>query len=195
MFNKLIAKEGHNSIFGFLVLTIVFLIIDCNFLSFIFFALTLWFIFIYRNNRFIKKYDEEDIVSPISGTISSIDTKENKKKIYIDVSLLDNHILSAAKSGKYTVDIIRGVYTFLDSLKAKILNEKIIIKYDDVKIELISSLFSNRTQVSEIGNLKGDKLGVFLHGQVIVELDDKKELLVNIGSKLYSGKTVIARNK
>ena len=194
MFNKLIAKEGYKSIFNFLVLTIVFLIIDCDFLSFIFFVLTLWFIFIYRNNRFIKNYDEEDIVSPISGTISSIDIKKDKKLIYIDVSLFDNHILRAVKSGDFTVKTTRGTYTLLDSLKAKKLNEKIEIKYKDIKVELITSLFSNTTEIFETSALKGDKLAVFLNGQVVVELDNSKELLVNIGNNLHSGKTVIARN-
>ncbi|RXK11949.1 hypothetical protein CP965_12285 [Halarcobacter mediterraneus] len=195
MLNKLIAKEGYKSIFSFLILTIVFLIIDCDFLSFVLFALTLWFIFIYRNNRFIKNYDEEDIVSPISGRISSIDIKKDKKLIYIDVSLFDNHILRAVKSGDFTVKTTRGTYTFLDSLKAKKLNEKIEIKYKDIKIELITSLFSNRTEIFESSALKGDKLAVFLNGQVVIELDNSKELLVNIGNKLHSGKTVIARNQ
>ncbi len=193
MLNKLIAKEGYKSIFSFLILTIVFLIIDCDFLSFVFFALTLWFIFIYRNNRFIKNYEEEDIVSPISGRISSIDIKKDKKLIYIDVSLLDNHILRAVKSGDFTVETTRGTYTLLDSLKAKKLNEKIEIKYKDIKVELIASLFSNRTEIFETSALKGDKLAVFLNGQVVIELDNSKELLVNIGNKLNSGKTVIAR--
>jgi len=193
MFNKIIAKEGYKSVFSFLILTIFFVIIDCDFLSFIFFALILWFAFIYRNNRFIKNYDEIDIVSPVSGKVSAIDIKDNRKLIYIDVSLLNNHILRSPKSGEFKVETTRGVYTFLDSLKAKKLNEKTMIQYDDMKIELICSLFCNRVEISQTNAFKGDKLAVFLHGQIVLELDNSKDLLVNIGSQLQSGRTVIAR--
>ena len=193
MIDKLIAKEGYKSVFSFLFLTIVFLIIDCEFLSFVFFALTLWFIFIYRNKRIKKDYDISDILSPVSGEISSIDRKDNKTLISIDVSLLDSHILRAPKNGSFVVKQEKGVHTLLDSFKAKRLNQKIILQYSDMKIELISSLYNTDINIDVNDALMGDKLSVFLHGQVVIELDNSKNILVNIGNKLQSGKTVIAR--
>jgi len=195
MIDKLIAKEGYKSVFSFLFLTIVFLIIDCEFLSFVFFALTLWFIFIYRTKKIKKDYDISDILSPVSGHISSIDKKVDKTLVHIDVSLWDGHLVRAPKNGNFIVKYQKGVHTLLDSLKAKKLNEKVILQYSDMRIELISSLYNTDINIDSFEALMGDKISVFLHGQVIIELDKSKELLVNLGNKVYSGKTVIARQK
>lgn len=195
MLYKLIAKEGHKTILVFLGLFIIFSIIDCDFFGFIFFALTLWFIFIYRNKKIKKDYDENDLISPISGKITSIDKRDNKKIIHVEVSLFDNHTIRAIKTGNFTVKVLKGVNVLLNSFKAKKLNQKFVINYEDIKLEFINSLFSNDSNIKSGFALKGDILGVFLQGQVVIELDDEKELLVNIGNKLQSGKTVLARIK
>lgn len=195
MINKLIAKEGNKSIFSFLVIAVAFAALDCEFLSFIFFALTLWFAFIYRNKKIKKDYDINDILSPVSGIVSSIDIKNRKKQIYIDVSLCDNHLLRAPKNGNFVLKKQKGVHTLLDSLKAKKLNEKATLTYSDMKVELTSSLYGTDINLNSTEALMGDKLGVFLHGQVVVEIDESKELLIKLGKKVEAGKTVIARAK
>lgn len=195
MFNKLVAKEGYKSIGSFFILAIVFSIVKCEFLAFVFFALTLWFIFIYRNKKLKKDYDISDILSPISGKVSSIDKKDDKTYIYIAVSLFDNHILRAPKNGNFTITHQKGVHTLLDSLKARKLNEKATIKYSDMKIQLISSMFSSNLNFCSNEALMGDKIGIFLHGQVVIEIDNSKQLLVTLDKKVLAGKTVIARSK
>lgn len=195
MFNNLIAKEGQSKVFYLFLAFVLFLILDCEFLSFIFFALTIWFALIYRNKRLEKDYDISDILAPISGKVSTIDKRDNKTQITIDVSLCDNHILRAPKNGNFTLTHQKGLNTLLDSLKAKKLNEKAIITYSDMNLELISSLYGTDISISSNEVLMGDKLGVFLHGQVLIELDNSKEILVNIGNKVESGKTVLARAK
>ncbi|AXH11570.1 phosphatidylserine decarboxylase [Halarcobacter bivalviorum] len=195
MFNNLIAKEGQSKVFYLFLAFVLFFILDCEFLSFIFFVLTIWFALIYRNKRLEKDYDISDILAPISGKVSTIDKRDNKIQIIIDVSLCDNHILRAPKNGNFILIHQKGLNTLLDSLKAKKLNEKATIKYSDMNIELISSLYGTDISIFSNEALMGDKLGVFLHGQVIVELDNSQEILVNIGNKVESGKTVLARAK
>lgn len=195
MISQLIAREGNKSIVISLIFTIVFSVVDLEFLAFAFLALTLWFIFVYRNKKIKKDYDISDILCPVSGVISSIDKKDNKSLVFIDVSLFDNHIIRAPKSGNFIFKQQKGVHTLLDSLKARKLNEKTTLQYSDLKVEFISSLFSNDISIDTKEALMGDKLGVFLHGQVIIEIDSSKELLTSIGKKVQAGKTVIARAK
>lgn len=64
-----------------------------------------------------------------------------------------------------------------------------------MKIELISSLYGTDITLNTNEALMGDKLGVFIHGQAIIEIDKSKELLLTLNKKVEAGKTVIARAK
>ncbi|RXJ90288.1 hypothetical protein CRV01_03775 [Arcobacter sp. CECT 8983] len=195
MLNSFIAKEGQNKILYLFVAFFIFLVLDCEFLTFVFFVLTIVFTYIYRNKKLQKDYDISDILSPVSGNVSSIDKQGTKTLVYIDVSLWDNHILRAPKNGNFVVKQKKGLHTLLDSLKAKKLNETATLIYSDMKIELISSLYGTDIVLNTNEALMGDKLGVFLHGQAIIEIDKSKELLITLNKKLEAGKTVIARAK
>lgn len=195
MLNSFIAKEGQTKVLYLFIAFFIFLVLDCEFFTFIFFVLTLGFAYIYRNKKLQKDYDISDILSPVSGKISSIDKTATKTLVYIDVSLCDNHILRAPKNGNFVVEHKKGLHTLLDSLKAKKLNEKATLTYSDMKVELTSSLYGTDINLNSTEALMGDKLGVFLHGQVVVEIDQSKELLISLDKKVEAGKTVIARAK
>ncbi|NVJ53174.1 MAG: hypothetical protein HWD90_05730 [Campylobacteraceae bacterium] len=195
MLNSFIAKEGQNKILYLFVAFFIFLVLDCEFFTFIFFVLTIVFAYIYRNKKLQKDYDISDILSPVSGKVSSIDKKGSKTLVYIDVSLWDNHILRAPKNGNFVIEQKKGLHTLLDSLKAKKLNERAVLSYSDMKIELISSLYGTDITLNTNEALMGDKLGVFIHGQAIIEIDKSKELLLTLNKKVEAGKTVIARAK
>jgi phosphatidylserine decarboxylase len=189
MFDNIVAKEGHKKIlFGFITF-LIFVIIECGFLAFLSFASVVFFIYAYRYKYIdVKTLKEDEVYAPISGRVSAIDIKDLKKKIYIDVSLCNSHILRSLDSGETKVSIKRGLNLCASSFKSKKLNEKASIEYKNSSLELLSSVFNDSINIDE-------KIGTFLQGQVVVVLDKDYESTITIGQKVESGQTVLARVK
>lgn len=193
MFDSIIAKEGQKSILVAFIAMLVFILAGCSFLAFVSFALILVFIFLYRNNTLKINSTPLEILSPISGTVSAIDIRDKIKLIHIDVSLCNSHILRALEDGGFKVTNKRGLNLSLSTFKAKVLNEKAKIEFENTSLELISSTCNSSIDIKENNNsLKGDRIGVFLQGQVIVTIKPELELSVKIGDKVESGISVIA---
>ncbi len=193
MFDSIIAKEGQKSILVAFIAMLVFILAGCSFLAFISFAVVLVFVFLYRNNTLKINSSSTEILSPISGIVSAIDVKDKNKLIHIDVSLCNSHILRALEDGKFEVTNKRGLNLPLATFKAKVLNEKAKIEFENTSLELISSMCNSNIDIKEnINSLKGDRIGVFLQGQIIVTLKSELELSVKIGDKVESGISVIA---
>jgi len=195
MFDSIIAKEGQKNIILALVATIFFILVDLEFLTFISFVITLFLAYIYRNKYVnTKAIEENEIVAPISGYVSAIDMKDNKKHIYIDVGLLDSHILRSLEAGDFDILIKKGLNLFLSSFKSKVLNEQAKITYKNSHMELYSSICNTNIEIIKSKNLeKGEKIGLFLQGQVIVVLNNDFDTFVKIGDNVTSGKTLLAK--
>jgi len=194
MFDSVIAKEGQKSVLVAFIAMLVFILAGCGLLSFISFALTIIFIFVYRNNALKVNSSSENIVAPISGKVTAIDVKDGNRLVHIDVNLCDSHILRALEDGSFTVSNKRGLNLCLSTFKAKTLNERAILQFDNSSLELISSTFNPSFDILGKENVqKADRLGVFLQGQVIITLDSNFELLVKIGDKVESGISEIAK--
>lgn len=194
MFDSIIAKEGQKSILVAFIAMLVFILAGCSFLAFVSFVLVLTFTFLYRNNTLKINSSPLDILSPISGVVSAIDIKDKDKLIHIDVNLCNSHILRAVEDGDFKVTNKRGLSLPLSTFKAKVLNEKAKIEFKNISLELISSMCNPTINIKEnIDSLKGDRIGVFLQGQVIVTITPEVELLVKIGDKVESGISAIAK--
>ncbi len=193
MLDNVLAKEGQKRFLASFLLMIIFILMECSFLTFVFFVLTLALIFIYRNNTFKNNSKSSDIISPISGEIIAIDSKDNKKHLYIDVNLLDIHILRALEDGKFNVSYKRGLNLILSSLKAKHLNENVIIDFENSSMQLISSIYNPKIEINQNTDLKiANKIGIFVQGQIIITLKNDILPLVKIGDRIESGITVLA---
>jgi len=194
MFDIVVAKEGQKAILIAFLVMIVSILIGCGFLVTLAFIATIGLIFIFRNKDISYNNNDSDITSPISGVVTAIDVaEENKKDIYIDVSLCNNHILRACEDGDCTVEYKRGLNLLLNSFKAKRLNDKAIIKFNQTKINLCSSLFNTSINITKTQKLrKGEKIGVFLQGEVCVTVDSANDIMVKIGDKVDSGQTTLA---
>ncbi|WP_320036223.1 phosphatidylserine decarboxylase [Halarcobacter sp.] len=195
MYDSFVAKEGKGKIQILFLLLVFFYIIDCEFLSFISFVALLFTIYIYRF-KFVDittlKIDE--IYSPIDGEIVSIDTNGFKKSITIDVSILDTHILRSLDTSKVQFISKKGTNLPLGSYKAKKLNETLEIKYENMKMKLISSLFNPTLDFHKKETYKkGEKITIFIHGQIIIDFESNLEINVSVHDKVISGKTVIAK--
>jgi biotin carboxyl carrier protein len=193
MFDSIIAKEGQKSVLFAFIAMLVFILGGCGFLAFTAFVLILIFVFVYRNNTLKNHSKQSDIVAPISGTVSAIDVKDNKKHIYIDVSICDTHILRSLEDGEYKVSYQRGLNLVLSTFKAKLLNEKTTVAFENSSMQLISSMCNPKVEINQNSSLQvSERIGSFLQGQVIVTLNSELVPLVKIGDKLQSGITVLS---
>lgn len=197
MFDSIIAKEGQKSVLIAFIAVIIFILLDCGFLTFISFVIMISLMYIYRYKYMdFKSFKKNEIIAPISGTISAIDVKDLKKSIYIDVSLCNSHILRSLESGDCKINIKRGLNLFLESFKSKVLNEQAKLEYSNSYMELYSSIYNSSIEISKKKNFeKGEKIGTFLQGQVVVTLNEEFTTLVKIGDKITSGQTLLAKKE
>lgn len=73
-----IAKEGWSYVIGAVVAFIIFTFFDFDFLEFLAFLATLFFVFVFRNpEREYAIYQENSVVSPVDGTVVSIEELHN----------------------------------------------------------------------------------------------------------------------
>ncbi len=195
MFDNMIAKEGHKKILVAFITFLFFAILECGFLTFISFASFIFFIYAYRYKYIdLKTLEKNKIYAPISGKISAIDINDFKKSIYIDVSLCDSHILRSLDSGVVKTQVQYGLNLLLSSFRAKKLNNKVAFEYKDTKMQIVSSLFNDSFEIEKKDEfIKGEKIGTFLNGQVIIILDKNYETNLKIGQKVESGITILAK--
>jgi phosphatidylserine decarboxylase len=186
--NNLLLKEGFKPLAIALALAVFSFLFICDTLGFIFLLVSIFIFYIHRNPivGFVPK-DENNIMSPIEGKISSIDYSKNNYKIYIDVSLCNGHVLRAPKTSAFSVKkIIHGLNLCHNTFKAKELNSRATLKFDDIKVKLLSG-FCNKviTLEEEKQVLTSQRFGLFFHGLVMVEIPKSDyELNVEIGQKV-----------
>jgi len=191
MINKFIAKEGQLYIYISFAIFVFAYLFMCDTLAFILFVITIFLIWIYRSNLKLKA-KVENLISPISGKVIAIDKVDSKSVVYIDVSLLDSHILIAPKDSSYKEIMHRfGLNLCSNSYKAKELNEKRVLNFDDVKIELISGRFNISHPFLEEKEVKQyDKIGVFLNGVIKIYIPSSYKLKVKLGQKIKTGEVL-----
>lgn len=191
--NKIILAEGYKNIaivFGVSIILSLF-ISDC--LATIGFILGAFLLWVYRDNYRHIFSNTQSVLAPIDSVVTAIDTVDGKYKIYCKVGLLNNHILRAPIAGEVKVKKHRkGLNLNTNSYKASLYNEQIVLKFDDVKLKLISGLCNMKMKyIKETSVLQGDKISVFLDGMVIITVPKSEKLLINIGDKLTSGQTIL----
>lgn len=192
MFDKLIIKEGQKVVLSLFVLALFWEIIDLEFFAILTFFIAILSILVYRvRSSNINK--DAKIVSPVSGSVEAIDFNDEKQMIYINVSLFDDSILRAAQAGKVKIKyFLNGLNLPLDSFKSKTLNERMILEFDDLDVELLSSVSTNDLEVntSKVNQL-GDKIGIFTQGEVILIIDKQIKTQLTLGQKIEAGQRVI----
>ena len=191
--NKIILPEGYKKIVTVFAVSIflLFFVYDC----FGYWGMLLGFflMFVYRDTyRHVFK-NTDTILAPIDSTITAIDNVNGKCKIYCKVSICNNHVLRAPIDAELKMKKYRcGLNLNPNTYKASLYNEQIVLKFDDIKLKLISGLCNNKMKrFKEVEVSQGDKIGIFLDGIVVITVSSKHDILVNIGDKLTSGQTVL----
>lgn len=191
MINKFVAKEGLFYIYIFFAIAIFAYIFICDTLAVIALLITLFFVYIYRDNIKVKA-NVDALVSPIGGEIIAIDKLASQSVIYLDVSLFDSHILIAPKDSSFKEEIHRnGLNLCSDSFKAKQLNEKRVLSFDDIKVELISGRFNISHVFSKEKELtQYQKVGTFINGIVKIYIPSSYNLNIKLGQKIKAGEVL-----
>jgi len=199
-----IAKEGFNRIGIAFLAFIFFSIFDFNFLGFLSFVAVLALIFIYRNpERMSPILEVKSVVSPVDGTVISIEELENSEyayKIeidsnYFDVSLLRSPLSATVKS----IELKRGARLSKDSPLAKELNERVEIVYEDsfensIKIKHMLKQSFDRIKVdlnTKQNTIQGARYGLMINGITTIYLPQNFRVNLSIGQEVSSSQSLV----
>lgn len=191
MMSNFIAKEGFKSIYISLAVAIFSYLFICDTLAIIAFLVSLFLIFVYRNNL-ITKAATDSLVSVVDGKVFAIDKNEESTSVYIEDTLCNSHTLVAPKDSHFKkVYQKHGLNLPQFSYKAKELNSKTILSFDDINVELyagkcnISHDIINDCEVKQY-----DKITVFINGVVKLIIPNSYNLNLKLGQKLKAGETL-----
>lgn len=194
MINSILLKEGQCKVSVFLILTVISAIFICSFLTTLLAIITIFLIYIYRTTS--KNFMiSDDILSPSDGKIVAIDRVDNKKIIYIKLSIFDGHVLRAPIKAPFEIlENKKGINLNNNTLKAKTLNQQIKVRFGE-KLDILFlvdsfNLILNIESKDEY--LQNDKFGVMTSGYVKIVVDESSELKVNVSDRVVAGVTPIA---
>jgi len=191
--SKLILKEGHKVIAILAIATIFSYLFICDTFATIVLAATLFSLYVFRTtNRHIFA-NTDNVLAPTDGKVIAIDKFENKQKIYCKVNLCDSHVVKAPIDAQMKIKKQKhGLNLSPSSCKGKLLNEQVVIKFDNIKLKLISGLCNISMEKLESRDIiQGENICVFLDGIAEITIKDNCDLLVNIGDKLTAGQTLL----
>ena len=188
-----------------LVLCLVASFICGSYIIFVLLLLILIFVCIfYRYKPHTKRYDDNVIISPANGTVTSVETKNNKINMSIYINFFNNHTQIYPVNGLLLKKIYdnTGKFELANNVKKSRFNEKKIhtIKMKnggEVKVTQIAGFFSRRIVSTKKENEKvmaGEYLGIIKFGsRVDLEFEGdiskvmiKEGQMVNIGDMIYT---------
>ncbi|MGB3751993.1 MAG: phosphatidylserine decarboxylase [Arcobacteraceae bacterium] len=191
--NKILLTEGYRSIAIIFAVSIILSLFISDFLGNIGFIVGIFMLYVFRDTYRHIFTNTQSVLAPIDSVVTAIDTVNGKHKIYCKVGLLNNHVLRAPIDGEVKVKTHRrGLNLNINSYKASLYNEQIVLKFDDIKLKLISGLCNMKMKyIKEASVSQGDKISVFLDGMVVITVPKSEKLLITIGDKLTSGQTIL----
>lgn len=201
-----IAKEGLNYVIISALLLIFFMIFDFDFLEFLTFFTTLFFIFIFRNpERESMLYQENSVVSPVDGAVTSIEELENDNdyayKIDIDGSYFNVALLRTPfTSSLEEITIYKGARLSPFNSLSKELNENAALVFKDKsssnKIKIVhrlkQSIKSIDIDIIKAQNLlQGSRYGLMVNGITSIYLPHNFRLNISVGAELMASETLL----
>ena len=201
-----IAKEGWNYLFVALLAFFVFTILDLDFLQFLAFLATFAFIFVFRNpERETMLYQENSVVSPVDGTIISIEELRTDGtygyKIEIDGSYLNVSLLRVPfTSSLEHIEVNKGARLSSLSPLSKHINENSELVFNDKKslnsLKIIHKLKQSFKSIDidiikSQNMLQGSRYGLMVDGVTTIYLPENFRLNITVGSELIASETLI----
>tara|TARA_B100000214_G_C23827970_1_gene562831 strand:- start:171 stop:821 length:651 start_codon:yes stop_codon:yes gene_type:complete len=214
MFEKIFPKihaEGYKFIVISVIITLILWSIS-DFFGFLFTLLTVWVYYFFRDPERVIIEDENYLVSPADGIISSIVEVngpielglENKKftRVSVFMNVFNCHVNRSPIAGEIE-DIFYKPGKFLNASldKASEENERNFFKIkpnqssDEIVVVQIAGLVARRifTQVEKKQVLsQGQRLGMIRFGSKVDLYYNNKKTLVKVGQSVISGESLIA---
>ena len=215
MFEKIFPKvhpEGYKFLIISLIITLILLSIS-SFFGFIFIFITIWVYYFFRDPERVIIEDQDYLVSPADGRISSIkEVKgpvelglDNKKftRVSIFMNVFDCHVNRSPSDGEIE-EIFYKPGKFLNASldKASEENERNFFKIKDystnenIIIVQIAGLIARRivTQVQKSQKIKqGERLGMIRFGSRVDIYFNQRNIMVKVGQNVIAGESLIAR--
>ncbi len=215
MFEKIFPKvhpEGYKFLIISLIITLIILSIS-SFFGFIFIFITIWVYYFFRDPERVIIEDQNYLVSPADGRISSINEVngpielglDNKKftRVSIFMNVFDCHVNRSPSDGEIE-EIFYKPGKFLNASldKASEENERNYFKIKDyntnenIVVVQIAGLIARRivTQVQKSQKIKqGERLGMIRFGSRVDIYFNQRNLTVKVGQNVIAGESLIAR--
>lgn len=192
-----IAKEGFSYIAYSIGFFIVFSILDLQFLELIALVFLVFFTIIFRNpEREVSSFEKDSVLSPVDGTIVSIDELDGEEysyKIKINTSYQDLGVLRIPMDASVaSVLQVKGTRISIDDNLSHKLNEHTSLVFEDKnanKIKVVHTLkqgfcsigvdISTDTQVRQ-----SSRYGLMIHGITEIYLPQNFRLNVSSNDEL-----------
>jgi len=206
--NSIIARQGFPFIIPLGLLAIFFVLLEYEWAACLFFLLTAFVAWFFRNPQRKPPDDAKVVVSPADGKVIKIEDipqneflKSPSKKISIFMNVFNVHVNRMPYSGTVeTINYRAGKFFSANLDKASLLNEKnsVLIKTDNGKqilTEQIAGLVARRIECwLQVGMQvkKGDRFGIIRFGsrlEVFLPIDSV--ISVSIGDIVRAGETPI----
>lgn len=201
-----IAKEGWSYLAISFLLMFIFTLLNFDFLQFFSFLAILFFIFVFRNpERQNMLYQESSVVSPVDGTIISIQEIDDEDgyaykveidSTYLNVSLLRSPFTSTIEQ----VELYRGTKLPHTNALSKTLNENATLLFieknsnNKVKVtHILKESFKdiNLDVVKTQSIQQGARYGLMINGITTLYLPQNFRLNVNVGAELLACETLL----
>lgn len=211
MFNNIIkvSSEGLHLVLAVTVFGWILALLGFKLISFLFFCLTVLFLFFFRDPNRNVTHNENAIISPADGKIVEItDIEEpnflnqNRRRVSIFLSLLDCHVNRFPVSGKVlATKYVSGKFGLAFQKEASGDNEKLstLIELNSglriVLVQIAGFLARRIVSRASVGKYfnQGERFGIIKFGsRVDLFLPMDSQLEVEIGNKVKGGETVIA---
>ena len=199
-----VAKEGWNYIGYCIGASIIFFILGLDFLTFLFFALAMFLVFIFRNpERELANFENLSVLSPIDGKVLAIDEIKDSDyayKLTINNSFLDVSILRVPMTSDVSlVKKENGTRLGFDEELSEKINENTILVFQDDKknkLKLVHRLKQSFCPI-EIGLIESKKFnqssryGVMVNGITTIYLPQNFRLNVSVLDEVKASETLI----
>ncbi len=206
--NQPIAVEGYPFIGLFAFITLVFGLLDWGFLTFIFFLLTLFSVYFFRNPERLVPEEPNALVAPADGRVVFIGEvredrflKEETLKVSIFMNVFNVHVNRFPVAGKVLDSYYsKGKYLNASLDKASVENEQsgLLIEAAGGQKLLcvqIAGLVARRiVSYPEVGDAleRGDRYGLIRFGsRVDLYLPKNTDVKLRVGDKTVGGETIV----
>lgn len=158
--------------------------------------LSILFIWFHRDPP--RDIAENGVVSPVDGTVKSIDRSNDRVKISIYLGLSDVHIVRSPVDGIITNMYRSGEGNYPALLDISEKNNSLVYEYEKgIEVAIMTGFIARRlkSKVDAGGVCRGDRIGIISFGSrsTVSFSSNRYELKVSEGDKITAGETNIAK--